>query len=318
LGSLIQTIKLALKRKNKDSDAPKELTFWERIKKKSRVTISDLDSYEVKRFVLLSPLQLIIGSLFTIIVFIFATWFLIAYTSLRQSIPGYPKINEEDKIKRQDIENIKKLDSLLFKLESIDQYNKNLLVLLNEQVLENAYSNDLDSTMLLDSSKITKLTLDKSPEDSLLRAKFFAAQKYGVHYENNTTKTPSDVMAGVFFFPPLKGEVASEVNFKKNIFGIHIIAPKDEAVKSTLDGTVILAEWSPEYGYVVYIQHAYNVVSVYKYNSVILKKTGELVKAGEPIAIIGSSGAKSEKGNQLYFELWYNGLPLDPLKFVTF
>lgn len=309
---------MALKRKNKESDAPKELSFWDRIKKKSRVTISDLDSYEVKRFILLSPLQLIIGSLFTIIVFITATWFVIAYTPLRQSIPGYPKINEEDKIKRQDIENLKKLDSLLYKLESIEQYNQNLIVLLNEEVLNNAYSTDLDSTMLLDSSKITKLNLNKSPEDSILRAKFFAAQKYGVHYDNTNTKTQSDVMSGIFFFPPLKGEVVGEVNFKKGIFGIHISAPKDEAVKSTLDGTIIQAEWSPEYGYVVYIQHAYNLVSVYKYNSVILKKTGDLVKAGEPIAIIGNSGAKSEKGNQLYFELWYNGLPLDPQKFVSF
>lgn len=309
---------MALKRKNKDSESSKEITLWDRIKKKSRVTISDLDSYEVKRFILLSPLQLIIGTLFTIIVFIAATWFVIAYTPLRQSIPGYPKINEVDKIKRQDIENLKKLDTLYAKLESVEQYNKNLITLLNEELVLSANTNELDSTMLLDSSKITKLTLAKSPEDSILRAKFFAAQKYGVHYENTANKGQSDVMAGIFFFPPLKGEVMSKVNFKKGDFGVAIGAPKDEAVKATLDGTILLSEWSPEFGYLVYVQHSHNLVSVYKYNSVLLKKTGDLVKAGEPIAIIGSSGAKSDQGNQLYFELWYNGLPLDPLKFLSF
>ena len=309
---------MALKRKNKDGESSKEITLWDRIKKKSRVTISDLDSYEVKRFILLSPLQLIIGTLFTIIVFIAATWFVIAYTPLRQSIPGYPKINEVDKIKRQDIENLKKLDTLYAKLESVEQYNKNLITLLNEELVLSANTNELDSTMMLDSSKITKLTLAKSPEDSILRAKFFAAQKYGVHYENTVNKGQSDVMAGIFFFPPLKGEVMSKVNFKKGDFGVAIGAPKDEAVKATLDGTILLSEWSPEFGYLVYVQHSHNLVSVYKYNSVLLKKTGDLVKAGEPIAIIGSSGAKSDQGNQLYFELWYNGLPLDPLKFLSF
>jgi murein DD-endopeptidase MepM/ murein hydrolase activator NlpD len=309
---------VALKRKNKDGESSKEITLWDRIKKKSRVTISDLDSYEVKRFILLSPLQLIIGTLFTIIVFIAATWFVIAYTPLRQSIPGYPKINEVDKIKRQDIENLKKLDTLYAKLESVEQYNKNLITLLNEELVLSANTNELDSTMMLDSSKITKLTLAKSPEDSILRAKFFAAQKYGVHYENAVNKGQSDVMAGIFFFPPLKGEVMSKVNFKKGDFGVAIGAPKDEAVKATLDGTILLSEWSPEFGYLVYVQHSHNLVSVYKYNSVLLKKTGDLVKAGEPIAIIGSSGAKSDQGNQLYFELWYNGLPLDPLKFLSF
>jgi murein DD-endopeptidase MepM/ murein hydrolase activator NlpD len=309
---------VALKRKNKDGESSKEITLWDRIKKKSRVTISDLDSYEVKRFILLSPLQLIIGTLFTIIVFIAATWFVIAYTPLRQSIPGYPKINEVDKIKRQDIENLKKLDTLYAKLESVEQYNKNLITLLNEELVLSANTNELDSTMMLDSSKITKLTLAKSPEDSILRAKFFAAQKYGVHYENTVNKGQSDVMAGIFFFPPLKGEVMSKVNFKKGDFGVAIGAPKDEAVKATLDGTILLSEWSPEFGYLVYVQHSHNLVSVYKYNSVLLKKTGDLVKAGEPIAIIGSSGAKSDQGNQLYFELWYNGLPLDPLKFLSF
>jgi hypothetical protein len=295
--------------------------FWSRIKKKSRITISDLDSYEVKRFILLSPLYFIVGLLFFLIVIITATWFIIAYTPLRQSIPGYPKINEIDKVKRIDLENIKRLDSLYAKIAHIEKYNKSLLAILHDDINENAFSSDIDSTMLLDSSKITKLTLAKSPEDSILRAKFFAAQKYGVHYQQTETKGASDVMAGVFFFPPLKGEIIGAVNFKQSIYGITIITPKDEAVKSTLDGTVLFSEWSPKFGYIVFVQHNHNIVSVYKYNSVLLKKPGELVKAGEPIAIVGSAGignSTQQTGNQLYFELWYNGLPLDPEKFISF
>jgi murein DD-endopeptidase MepM/ murein hydrolase activator NlpD len=295
--------------------------FWKRIKKKSRITISDLDSYEVKRFILLSPLYFIIGLLFFLIIIITATWYTIAYTPLRQSIPGYPKINEIDKVKRMDLENIKRLDSLFTQIEIMEKYNKSLLAILNDEIGENAYASDIDSTMLLDSSKINKLTLAKSPEDSILRAKFFAAQKYGVHYQQTDTKGASEIMSGVFFFAPIKGEVIESVNFKQSIYGVTIVTPKDEAVKATLDGTVLFSEWSPKYGYVVFVQHNHNIVSVYKYNSVLLKKPGELVKAGEPIAIVGSVGnhtTNEHAGNQLYLELWYNGLPLNPEKFISF
>jgi murein DD-endopeptidase MepM/ murein hydrolase activator NlpD len=306
------------KDKVKESGKP---TFWSRIKKKTRITFSDLDSYEVKRFILLSPLYFIVGLLFFLIIIITATWFTIAYTPLRQSIPGYPKINEIDKIKRKDLENVKRLDSLFTQIEVMEKYNKSLLAILNEELSESAFSSDIDSTMLLDSSKISKLTLVKSPEDSILRAKFFAAQKYGVHYQQTETKGASEIMSGVFFFPPLKGEIIQSVNFKQSIYGVTIVTPKDEAVKATLDGTVLFSEWSPKYGYIVFVQHNHNIVSVYKYNSVLLKKPGELVKAGEPIAIVGSVGSHTSSeqiGNHLYFELWYNGLPLDPQKFISF
>jgi murein DD-endopeptidase MepM/ murein hydrolase activator NlpD len=311
---------VAKQKKDKLKD-PIKTSFWSRIKKKSRITISDLDSYEVKRFILLSPLYFIVGFLFFLIVVITSTWFIIAYTPLRQSIPGYPKINEIDKVKRMDLENIKRLDSLMSQIQVMENYNKSLLAILNEELSANALSSDIDSTMMLDSSKINQLTLSKSPEDSVLRAKFFAAQKYGVHYQQTEVKGATDVMAGVFFFPPLKGKVLTSVNFKKSIYGITVITQKDEAVKATLDGTVLFSEWSPKYGYMIFVQHNHNIVSVYKYNSVLLKKPGELVKAGEPIAIVGSAGmgnSNNEAGNNLYFELWYNGFPLDPEKFISF
>jgi murein DD-endopeptidase MepM/ murein hydrolase activator NlpD len=48
-----------------------------------------------------------------------------------------------------------------------------------------------------------------------------------------------------------------------------------------------------------------------------LKKTGDFVKAGEVVAVIGSSGELSS-GPHLHFELWFNGSPLDPLKYIAF
>ena len=102
-----------------------------------------------------------------------------------------------------------------------------------------------------------------------------------------------------------------------NHYGIDIVAPKNEAVKATLDGTITLANWTPETGYVIQVQHTENIISIYKHNSVLLKKEGERVKAGDPIAIIGESGELST-GPHLHFELWYKGSAIDPQEYMSF
>ena len=96
-----------------------------------------------------------------------------------------------------------------------------------------------------------------------------------------------------------------------------VAAPKNEAVKTTLDGTVILASWTSETGYTITVQHDNEIVSVYKHNSVLLKKAGERVKAGEAIAIVGDSGELTS-GPHLHFELWYKGTPVDPQEYIRF
>ena len=88
-------------------------------------------------------------------------------------------------------------------------------------------------------------------------------------------------------------------------------------VKATLDGTVTLADWTVETGYVIYIQHENNLISVYKHNAELLKKVGNKVKAGDAIAIIGNSGELTT-GPHLHFELWHNGTPIDPQTYIVF
>ena len=121
----------------------------------------------------------------------------------------------------------------------------------------------------------------------------------------------------VLFLSPLKGEITNRFDLKKGHYGIDVIASNNEAVKAILNGTVVYADWTPENGHVIQLQHAQNLVSTYKHNSFLLKKTGDLVKAGDAVAIVGNSGELST-GPHLHFELWHNGIPLDPEKFVVF
>ena len=88
-------------------------------------------------------------------------------------------------------------------------------------------------------------------------------------------------------------------------------------MKATLDGTVIFTGWTLETGYIISIQHSNNIISVYKHNSTLLKKTGDYVKAGDPIAIVGNTGELTT-GPHLHFELWHNGTAANPKEFMSF
>ena len=124
-------------------------------------------------------------------------------------------------------------------------------------------------------------------------------------------------LGNILFFIPLKGVITNEFDPITKHFGVDVVAKKDEAVKAVLDGTVILSDWTIETGYVIIIQHQQNIISVYKHNSALMKKSGDIVKAGDPIAIIGETG-EIQTGPHLHFELWRNGIPLNPESYIVF
>jgi murein DD-endopeptidase MepM/ murein hydrolase activator NlpD len=133
--------------------------------------------------------------------------------------------------------------------------------------------------------------------------------------ENGFVKKPT--IGSVLFFVPLKGVITNEFNISQGHFGVDIVSRQNEAIKAVLDGTVILSNWTIETGFTIAIQHQENIISVYKHNSALLKKVGEFVKAGDPIAIVGQTGELTS-GPHLHFELWYDGNPVNPKEYITF
>jgi murein DD-endopeptidase MepM/ murein hydrolase activator NlpD len=130
-------------------------------------------------------------------------------------------------------------------------------------------------------------------------------------------KKINTALSSTLFFPPVKGLVTNTFNSKSEHYGTDIVASANEVVKATLGGTVTMAGWTLETGYVIELQHENNIISLYKHNAELLKHIGDRVKAGEPIAIIGNSGELTT-GPHLHFELWYNGTSLDPQQYITF
>jgi murein DD-endopeptidase MepM/ murein hydrolase activator NlpD len=161
----------------------------------------------------------------------------------------------------------------------------------------------------------TMRTLHKSAEDSALRAAIEQQDKYDLDFAGSASGNTS--ISSFFFFTPVKGTVISRFDPVEKHYGIDVVAAKNEAIKSTLDGTVVLSTWTYETGYIIALQHTNNLFSVYKHNSALLRKEGNYVKAGEVIAIIGNSGETST-GPHLHFELWHNGKAINPLDYMVF
>ena len=119
------------------------------------------------------------------------------------------------------------------------------------------------------------------------------------------------------FFVPINGLVTNHFNADKKHYGVDVVAQADAVIKATADGTVVFADWSYEGGYVIGIQHHSNILSVYKHNATIMCREGDMVKAGDAIAVLGGGGSTST-GPHLHFELWFKGTPLNPEDYISY
>ena len=119
------------------------------------------------------------------------------------------------------------------------------------------------------------------------------------------------------FFAPINGLVTNHFDRNNKHFGVDVVTIPDAVIKAAADGTVVFSDWNINGGYVIGIQHSKNIISVYKHNATVLCNEGDMVKAGDAIAIMGSSGSTST-GPHLHFELWSNGKAINPEDYISF
>ncbi len=283
----------------------KRKTFFQKLRHKYRLSIYRDETYEEVLNLRLSRMNVLAWGGLTVFLFLAIVISIIVYTPVREFIPGYP---DENTI-RYSLANKQRLDSLDIELARRDLYIENVNRIVSGKEPKN-YDNLGDTNLNYDD-----INFSRSVEDSLLREYFEQENKFSIN--NNGSKRPLKGISQVHFFPPVKGLVTNSFNTVKNHYGTDIVAGSNEIVKSTLDGTVIMASWTLETGWVIQIQHENNLISLYKHNAELLKRVGDYVKVGEPIAIIGNSGELTT-GPHLHFELWYNGIPLNPEDYISF
>ena len=287
-----------VKKKNKTKKIRRKLLD------KYRLVILSENTFEERLSIKLTRLNVFVLSSILIILLITLTYILIAFTSLREYIPGY----SSTKLKRQATE-------LNFKTDSLQQ-----VILMNERyyasikkVLQGDVSSldfNRDSIIAAVKLEVSQVNLKATAEDSLLREKVDKEDKYNL-FESAT----SDVTLALF--PPVKGVISETYNIKEKHYAIDIVVAKDTPIKSTADGVVIFAEWTASTGYVIILEHSYGLISVYKHNAALTKTQGDLVKAGEVIATAGNTGELTT-GPHLHFELWNDGFPINPINFIDF
>jgi murein DD-endopeptidase MepM/ murein hydrolase activator NlpD len=279
--------------------------LFDRLRNKYRLVVMNDDTFEERFSLRLTPggfLILISGITIVMIAIVVS---LVAFTPLREYIPGYADVDVQSKLVRLNFQ----ADSIERSLAIRQKYIDNISTILAGKDSTEHPPNPRDTTKNYDN-----LNFRPSSADSALRNEIEGMDQYSLSID---VKHHGGI-SGFFFFVPVNGVVSNAFNSAEGHLGVDIAASdENEPIRCTLDGTIISASFTTEDGYVIAVQHSDNLISIYKHNAALLKKPGEYVKAGDPIAIVGSSGEQID-GPHLHFELWYNGTPINPVDYMVF
>ena len=287
----------------------KKKSWIKKLNDKYRLVIINEQTFEEKVVLPLSRLQVFTVVGVSCILLIILVTLLIAFTDLREFIPGYPDSNERLLVVR----NSQRTDSLIMEIERRDIFINSIQSILRGETPEQVDLSENKNTTSVQQSQ--PVVFERSEQDSLLRQEIEREEKF-----NLSVRKPSPTilnLENIFFFSPLKGMIVNPFGASQEHYGVDIVATPGTKVSSVMDGVVIFSGWTVETGYVIQVQHPNNLISLYKHNERLLKSVGEVVKAGEVIAHVGNSGELTT-GPHLHFELWYNGTPLNPQEYITF
>jgi len=289
-----------MSKKNKQSNK-----IINKLTSRYRMLVVNEETFEEQFQFRLSRLNVIIVSIFVFSFFSVGLFFTIAYTPLREYIPGY----DSSEIRKNAIENLFITDSLINIYKKNSRYLNSVKKVLTGENLDESFitNNNLEKDSLTD--EFNEL-IKGNKADSILRKIVDQEDKYNID-QNFLLNTK------VFLNAPAKGPISQGFNMKEEHFAVDIVLEENYPIKSIADGTVIFSEWTAQTGYVIIIIHNYGFMSVYKHNSSLSKKQGELVLAGEVIAAAGNTGEYST-GWHLHFELWLDGYPMNPEQFLNF
>jgi murein DD-endopeptidase MepM/ murein hydrolase activator NlpD len=279
--------------------------IYRKLTNRYRMVLLNEDTFEEVGHMRLTRLNLIAFAGVILILMVTLVYIAIAYTSIREMIPGYPDAAMKQSIRQNAI----KLDSLEYEQAIRDQYFENLRKIISGEMPEN-FMNDTAGVV-----RPQEVTFIRSVNESELRQQVESDEQFRLSVRDVPESEGS--LYDLHFFTPVKGIVTNEFNPLEGHFGIDLVAGPNEVVKATLDGTVTMSTWTLETGYVIQIQHDYELISVYKHNATLFKTVGQKVIAGDAIAIVGNSGELTT-GPHLHFELWCDRVPLDPLQYMVF
>lgn len=229
--------------------------------------------------------------------------FLIAATPLREYIPGYPDARQRQIM----VNNVLRIDSLEAELAKRDAFFEGIKAIVSGNVPFDTLATDSTGGLL--DITFHKYNHDSVFQDDLLEEQLSLSMQGNVPRRNEISQ--------MHFFIPVKGIVTNAFDPATDHFGVDLVSDPNARICAVSDGTVIFSGWTLETGYVIYIQHEADLISVYKHNAELLKSAGDRVKAGDAVAIIGNTGQLTT-GPHLHFELWHRGNAINPQQYIDF
>lgn len=286
----------------------------EKLRHTYRLVIMNNETFEEIGSYKLTLLNVYIALSTIVVVVALGMVLLIAFTPLRKYVPGYGDVSQNEELFKL----YNQLDSIERKMAANEASAKNIQrVLVGDVETEKDVA---DAALDLQDSITEIEAVERSEVDEQLRREVELAEIGALAQQGSRTTnlSPLDVpLEQMFFSTPVAGEISSGFMPDHKHYGVDVLAPKNTPIKAVMDGYVFLSDWTLETGNTIGIQHTNNVITFYKHNSVLLKKAGSYVRAGEAVAIIGNTGTLSD-GPHLHFELWYKGNPVDPTEYISF
>lgn len=280
--------------------------WWRGFFRKRRFSVLSATDNSEEWHIHLSPASLFAAFVsFALLLFILILS-LVAYSPVLEFLPGYR--TEADKSRENLVENIIRLDSMERLMNDMLTYNRNIALIMDGQT---PVARTLAGS---DSLRTNKVLVVPSVEDSLLRAQMEGDGPYSLRSAEEASRR--SLRETIALRAPVEGIITGHFGIADGALGVRIATSGDGRVTAIDKGTVIVSLWTPETDYVVGIQHAGNLISLYKNLSQSLVAAGQAVRSGE---LIGYNAVGQEGERKLFeFELWSNGKPVDPEQYIVF
>lgn len=277
--------------------------FWQQYFRRYDVVFTQRGGHDVEHRVSTSRFIISLYILALVIAVAAITAVLLFHSPLKTLMPGY--VNPM--MRKQIVESSLRIDSLNEAVMRHQQYVTNIQSILRGDLKVDSI-NTLDSLTVLRSADL----VERTERETEFVLRYENEEKY-----NLTAPVQKNEMDKLHFSPPLRGMIVTPFAPSRLNFGVDVASTNEHNVNAVLDGTILMSGYTANNGYVVIIQHAGNLVTVYKHLDSILKRESTKIKAGEAVGTIGTKD-KAQGDPFLHFELWHKGTALDPAQYISF
>lgn len=277
--------------------------FWQQYFRRYDIVFTQRGGHDVEHRVSTSRFIVSLYIFALVIAVVAITVVLLFYSPLKTFMPGY--VNPL--VHKQIVESSLRIDSLHEAVIRHQQYVTNIQSILRGDLKIDSI-NTLDSLTVLRSADL----VERTERETEFVLQYENEEKY-----NLTAPVQKNEMDKIHFFPPIRGMIVAPFAPNRLNFGIDVVSTNEHNVNAALDGTILMSGYTANNGYVVIIQHAGNLVTVYKHLDSILKRESTRIKAGEAVGTIGTKD-RAQGDPFLHFELWHKGTALDPTQYISF